>query len=90
MSGSQDHLALPRQRHRPDVSDVQVGDRISSHATRVPAGEEHPLTGAAGFLFEMGQLKDLPAPLRLAGDRGRHHAGRVNQLGQDRAQLSPG
>jgi len=26
----------------------------------VPDGETHPLTGAAGFLYEMGQLKNLP------------------------------
>jgi len=26
----------------------------------VPAGEQHPLAGAAAFLYEMGQLKNLP------------------------------
>jgi putative hydrolase of HD superfamily len=26
----------------------------------VPSGEDHPLTGTAGFLFEMGHLKNLP------------------------------
>lgn len=56
------HTAIRTLRDEGYVRSVAgSGNYVTEEASQpVPAGTEHPLSGAAAFLFEMGKLKNLP------------------------------
>src|SRR5215472_4861020 len=56
------HTAIRTLRDEGFVRSVAgSGNFVTEEASQpVPAGTEHPLAGAAAFLFEMGKLKTVP------------------------------